>query len=106
MINRLLATAAVLAVAAVALAQVVPYEDPPFRHQCVVHHYEEHEAPPLDVPDDPLCVEFEKRDITASNGGAVRFRRRAARASPSRSRSVATGSRTTGASRSSPGRAR
>ena len=73
MINRLLATAAVLAVAAVALAQVVPYEDPPFRHQCVVHHYEEHEAPPLDVPDDPLCVEFEKRDITASNGGAVRF---------------------------------
>src|SRR6185295_5884357 len=47
--------------------------DPPFRHQCNVHHYEEHEAPPLDVPDDPLCVEFEKRDITASNGGAVRF---------------------------------
>ncbi len=72
-IKPLLVAVLGLAAGAVAVAQVTPFVDPPFRHQCVVHHYEEHEAPPLDVPDDPLCVEFEKRDITASNGGAVRF---------------------------------
>src|SRR6185369_14714255 len=32
------------------------------------------QAPPLDAcTDDPLCVEYEKRDITGTNGGAVRF---------------------------------
>jgi hypothetical protein len=62
-----------LAAVGVATAQVMPYADPPFRDHCVVHHFEEHESPPLDIPDDPLCVEYEKRDITASNGGAVRF---------------------------------
>ena len=70
---RLLAPVLGLTVVAAALAQMAPFVDPPFRDQCVVHHYDEGEAPPIDLPDDPLCVEFEKRDITASNGGAVRF---------------------------------
>lgn len=72
-IPRPLVAIVVLALAGVAIAQVAPYVDPPFRDQCVVHHYDEGEAPPIDLPDDPLCVEYEKRDITASNGGAVRF---------------------------------
>jgi hypothetical protein len=57
-----------------ALAQTSPYVDPPFASQCVVHHFEENQQPPLDgCGEDPFCVEFEKRDITGSNGGAIRF---------------------------------
>jgi hypothetical protein len=51
-----------------------PFYAPPFRSQCTVHHYGEGRAPdPADTPDDPLCVEYAKRDITLDNGGAVRF---------------------------------
>lgn len=51
-----------------------PYAAPPFRSECVVHHFGEGEAPELDgYPDDPLCVEYSKRDITLDNGGAVAF---------------------------------
>jgi hypothetical protein len=61
--------------AGAAAAQVAPFVEPPFSAACgVVHHFGEAETPPLDAcTDDPLCVEYEKRDITASNGGAVRF---------------------------------
>src|SRR5882724_3739861 len=53
---------------------VAPFVDPPFADQCVVHQFGEGEAPALDgYPDDPLCVEYQKRDITATNGGAIRF---------------------------------
>jgi hypothetical protein len=53
---------------------VDPYFAPPFRHDCTVHHFGEGEAPDLGgYPDDPLCVEYAKRDITLDNGGAVRF---------------------------------
>src|SRR2546428_451929 len=38
------------------------------------HHCGEGVAPPLDgCAFDPLCVEYEKRDITATNGGAIDF---------------------------------
>src|SRR5438552_4477839 len=57
-----------------ARAQSSPFVGPPFASQCVVHHFEEGEAPPLDAcTDDPLCVEYEKRDITGTNGGAINF---------------------------------
>src|SRR4051794_12126946 len=50
-----------------------PYVNPSF-HCKVVHHYGNGKAPnPLKTKDDPLCVEYNKRDITADNGGAVRF---------------------------------
>jgi len=53
---------------------VAPYTDPLFAAECTVHHFAEGEAPPLDgLPDDPLCVEYDKRDITATDGGAIRF---------------------------------
>jgi len=74
--NRVASSLSVFAVlVATASAQPIsPYVDPPFTSQCVVHHFGEAEAPPLDgCPDDPFCVEYEKRDITASNGGAIRF---------------------------------
>jgi hypothetical protein len=55
-------------------AQPTPYVDPPFADRCTVHHFSEGEEPPLDgCADDPFCVEYEKRDITATNGGAIRF---------------------------------
>ncbi len=55
-------------------APLDPYFAPPFRHDCKVHRFGEGEAPDLTgYPDDPLCVEYAKRDITLDNGGAVRF---------------------------------
>jgi hypothetical protein len=58
--------------AAVATAPVVAYTAPAF--QCQFTTYGEGEAPPLDgAGQDPLCVEYQKRDITATNGGAVGF---------------------------------
>src|SRR3954454_10400931 len=54
--------------------QVSPYEAPPFAAQCTVHRFGEGEAPDLSAyPDDPLCVEYAKRDITVDDGGAIRF---------------------------------
>ena len=51
-----------------------PYVAPPFADDCTVHHFGEGEAPDLNgYPDDPLCVEYAKRDITLDNGGAVAF---------------------------------
>ncbi|HYB99573.1 MAG TPA: hypothetical protein VEC57_10630 [Candidatus Limnocylindrales bacterium] len=51
-----------------------PFVEPPFESLCVIRHFDEHEVPPIDqCTDDPLCVEYEKRDITVENGGAVRF---------------------------------
>jgi len=51
-----------------------PYFAPPFRSDCTVHRYGEGVAPdPATTTDDPLCVEYAKRDITLDNGGAVRF---------------------------------
>jgi hypothetical protein len=53
---------------------VHPYAAPPFADECTVHRFGEGEAPdPLGYPDDPLCVEYAKRDITVDNGGAVAF---------------------------------
>lgn len=53
---------------------MTPYHAPPFAGACVVHEFGEGEAPALTAyPDDPLCVEYAKRDITLDNGGAVRF---------------------------------
>jgi hypothetical protein len=51
---------------------VAPYHDPPFH--CHVVHYGDGKAPdPLTTRRDPLCVDYSKRDITADNGGAIRF---------------------------------
>lgn len=51
-----------------------PYFPPPFADTCTVHRFGEGVAPPLTgIPDDPLCVEYAKRDITITNGGAIRF---------------------------------
>jgi hypothetical protein len=50
-----------------------PYVDPSF-HCKTVHHYGNGKAPdPAKIKDDPLCVAYNKRDITVDNGGAVRF---------------------------------
>lgn len=53
---------------------ITPYYAPPFAHDCTVHRFGEGEAPDLTAyPDDPLCVEYAKRNITVDNGGAVAF---------------------------------
>ena len=54
---------------------VAPFVEPPFAGECgSIHHFDEGEAPPVDgCAFDPLCVEYEKRDITAANGGAIDF---------------------------------
>jgi hypothetical protein len=50
-----------------------PYVAPSF-HCKKVHHYGNGKAPdPLTIKDDPLCVIYNKRDITADNGGLIRF---------------------------------
>lgn len=78
---RLLLSSLVLALAAPATmtAQAdpspapAPYVAPPF-HCAKVHHYGNGKAPdPLKLKDDPLCVVYNKRDITADDGGAARF---------------------------------
>jgi hypothetical protein len=51
-----------------------PYFPPPFANSCTVHYFGEGVAPPLrGIPDDPLCVDYAKRDITITDGGAIRF---------------------------------
>jgi hypothetical protein len=53
---------------------LAPYVDPPFADSCVVHPFGEGEVPGLSgLKDDPLCVDYAKRDITLTNGGAIRF---------------------------------
>jgi hypothetical protein len=55
-------------------ALLAPYIPPPFADDCTVHHFGEGVAPDLTAyPDDPLCVEYAKRNITVDNGGAVAF---------------------------------
>jgi hypothetical protein len=76
-------SAVALATATISLLAAVPavaasgpgtYRPAPFAGHCTVHHFREAQAPDLTAyPDDPLCVEYQKRDITADNGGAVRF---------------------------------
>lgn len=63
------------ATAAVAApAPPAPYAAPPFARHCHVRHFGEGVAPPASgYQDDPLCVDYAKRDITVDNGGAVRF---------------------------------
>ncbi|HYC54192.1 MAG TPA: hypothetical protein VEL28_04565 [Candidatus Binatia bacterium] len=74
---RTLVLSCLLAFATSAAGQTspaTPFTEPPFESQCVIHHFDEHEVPPIEqCTDDPLCVEYEKRDITVANGGAVRF---------------------------------
>jgi hypothetical protein len=70
-------TAAVLAAVGVAVAApapAAPYTPPPFARHCHFRHFGEGVAPPPSgYKDDPLCVDYAKRDITVDNGGAVRF---------------------------------
>lgn len=52
---------------------ITPYAPPPFACS-TVHYFGEGQAPDLSgFPDDPLCVDYQKRDITVDNGGAVTF---------------------------------
>src|SRR3954449_6497075 len=55
-------------------APPAPYHPPPFAKACHFRHFGEAKKPPLSgYKDDPLCVDYAKRDITVDNGGAVRF---------------------------------
>src|SRR5580693_6048186 len=79
MIRRsVVATVGVLAIAAAmtpasgSTPGPTPYRNPPFH--CHVLHYGDGKAPdPLTTHEDPLCVDYSKRDITLDNGGAIRF---------------------------------
>ena len=66
---------ALLSVGTLRADPVEPFVDPPFTTECgAIHHFGEGVAPPVDgCAFDPLCVEYEKRDITATNGGAIDF---------------------------------
>ncbi|MFE7011423.1 hypothetical protein ACFVAQ_13050 [Streptomyces sp. NPDC057651] len=70
------AAAALLPVASASAAEpgVGGYADPSYASVCAFHRYGEGETPPLSLfSADPLCVEYAKRDITVTNGGAARF---------------------------------
>ncbi|MFE5685675.1 hypothetical protein [Streptomyces sp. NPDC056512] len=70
------AAAALLPVASASAAEpgVGGYADPSYASACAFHRYGEGETPPLSLfSADPLCVEYAKRDITVTNGGAARF---------------------------------
>ncbi|MGW9137314.1 hypothetical protein [Streptomyces sp. NPDC055681] len=70
------AAAALLPAASASAAEpgVGGYTDPSYASACTFHRYGEGETPPLSLfGADPLCVEYAKRDITVTNGGAVRF---------------------------------
>jgi hypothetical protein len=59
--------------AAATTPSFAPYRHPTF-HCPVVHRYGNGVAPkPGALTGNTLCVEYNKRDITADNGGAVRF---------------------------------
>ena len=65
---------AAAATAAAAPSPPTPYSPPPFAKHCHLRHFGEGVAPPASgYKDDPLCVDYAKRDITIDNGGAVRF---------------------------------
>jgi len=50
------------------------YHEPAFGPQCRWHQFGEGEAPPWWIfAENPLCVEYSKRDITFDNGGAAAF---------------------------------
>ena len=68
------ALTAAASAAVAAPAPPSPYTPPPFARHCHFRHFGEGVAPPPSgYPDDPLCVDYAKRDITVDNGGAVRF---------------------------------
>ncbi|MFE4958311.1 hypothetical protein ACFRCW_30755 [Streptomyces sp. NPDC056653] len=70
------AAAALLPAASASAAEpgVGGYTDPSYAAACTFHRYGEGETPPLSLfGADPLCVEYAKRDITVTNGGAARF---------------------------------
>ncbi|MFD7756972.1 hypothetical protein [Streptomyces sp. NPDC059757] len=70
------AAAALLPTASASAAEpgVGGYTDPSYASACTFHRYGEGETPPLSLfGTDPLCVEYAKRDITVTNGGAARF---------------------------------
>src|SRR4051812_43186272 len=79
MLRRMVVLASLVAVAAgtasyAAPAPPAPYHDPPFAAKCKFRHFGEGVAPPPSgYKDDPLCVDYAKRDITVDNGGAARF---------------------------------
>jgi len=79
MLRRLLVVPVVAAAIAATAASAAPapgspYTPPPFAHKCHFRHFGEGVAPPpTGYRDDPLCVDYAKRDITVDNGGAVRF---------------------------------
>ncbi|MFF3313767.1 hypothetical protein [Streptomyces sp. NPDC002952] len=59
---------------AAASPTVAPFTEPGFAGTCAWHRFGEGEVPPWWLMfTDPLCVEYSKRDITADNGGALRF---------------------------------
>src|SRR6478672_1812257 len=68
------ALTAAASAAVAAPAPTSPYTPPPFARHCHFRHFGEGVAPPsAGYSDDPLCVDYAKRDITVDNGGAVRF---------------------------------
>ena len=79
MLRRTLVAASATLVAAASAAAAAPappspYSPPPFAKHCHFRHFGEGVAPPPSgYPDDPLCVDYAKRDITVDNGGAARF---------------------------------
>ena len=81
--SRIRSTIAVVVAAAVAAGvtpagantpNFTPYR-PPTYHCPVVHHYGNGKAPDVAalLKGSTLCVVYNKRDITADNGGAIRF---------------------------------
>ncbi|MEU2622098.1 hypothetical protein ABZ642_28900 [Streptomyces sp. NPDC007157] len=53
---------------------VGPFTEPGFAATCTWHNFGEGEQPPLWLMfENPLCVEYSKRDITFDDGGALRF---------------------------------
>lgn len=104
-LGAVVAAAALLPAASASAAEpgIGGYTDPSYASACTFHRYGEGETPPLSLfGADPLCVEYAKRDITVSNGGAARFLLAGKPASRSPYRPAGTGSWTTGACRPPP----
>ncbi|MFF0048883.1 hypothetical protein [Streptomyces sp. NPDC005498] len=75
-LGAVVAAAALLPAASTSAAEpgIGGYTDPSYASACTFHRYGEGETPPLSLfGADPLCVEYAKRDITLTNGGAARF---------------------------------
>ncbi|MFF3793154.1 hypothetical protein ACFYXW_24365 [Streptomyces sp. NPDC001981] len=75
-LGAVVAAAALLPAASASAAEpgIGGYTDPSYASACTFHRYGEGETPPLSLfGADPLCVEYAKRDITVTNGGAARF---------------------------------